>query len=110
DAGVGRMAAFALGRRAECGGITARSRHDAATGVPWTAARGAALVHAVHGLGNEIVGQMAGVGDRPVVAARARVALARLVAERIAVPFVVVGRRDRLGLVGEGEQFDQVVV
>src|SRR5690606_13849353 len=67
DAGVARMAPFLDGRRAEDLVVGAVAADDAARAVPGAAAGGAALVHAIHRLGDEVLGEVAGVGQRPVV-------------------------------------------
>src|SRR5690606_34227155 len=94
----------------ERGVVGTGSADDAAALVPRAAAGGAALVDAVHRLGDEVLGQVAGVGQRPVVAARAGEALAGRLAARGAVPVVGVVDGGRIGLVGERQQLDQVVV
>src|SRR5690606_34255542 len=83
---------------------------DAAIVVPRTAPERAALVHAVHRLGHEIVGQVAGIGERPAVTARARITPTHFVATRGAVPVIVVLGGIRIGLVGKRQQFHQVIV
>src|SRR5690606_17529153 len=57
-----------------------------------------------------VVAEVAGVGERPVVAAGTVIAAAGAVAARAAIPVVVVLGGLRLGLVGEGEQLQKVVV
>src|SRR5690606_3780443 len=110
DAGVGRVATLGQGGRPEQAGVFAVAADDAAPGIPRAAAGGAALVLAVHRLGGEVVPEVAGVGDRPVVAAGARGALAGLLAQHGAIPVVQVARRFGLGLVGERQEFQLVVV
>src|SRR5690606_37941775 len=110
DAAVARVAAFRLGGGAEQAGELAVAGNDAAALVPRAAGQCTALVHAVHGLGHEVLGEVAGVGQRPVVAARAGGGLTGFRAELRRIPVVVVGGGDRIGLVGERQQLDQVVV
>src|SRR5690606_30440144 len=74
DAAVARVAADVL-ELPERGVVGTGGADDAAALVPRAAAGGAALVDAVHRLGDEVLGQVAGVGQRPVVAARAGEAL-----------------------------------
>src|SRR3546814_9106754 len=74
---------------------------DAARTVPGAAADGAAPVHAVHRLGDEVLGEVAGIGERPAVAAGTVVALADGITPRRGVPIVVVLGGVGLGLVRE---------
>src|SRR5690606_24626560 len=88
DAAVARMAALALDL-AELG-LPGVGADDAADRIPRAAVgAGAALVDTVHGLGHEVAGQVAGVGQRPVVAARAGEAFAVRLATGGAVPVVL---------------------
>src|SRR3546814_312701 len=97
-------------RRAEEFVVGAVAADDAARTVPGAAADGAALVHAVHRLGDEVLGEVAGIGERPAVATGTVVALADGVTPRGGVPIVVVLGGVGLGLVREGQQLQQVVV
>src|SRR3546814_6646368 len=63
--------------------------------------------HAVHRLGDEVLGEVAGIGERPAVAAGTVVALADGVTPRGGVPIVVVLGGVGLGLVREGQQLQQ---
>src|SRR5690606_29468359 len=109
DAAVARMAALALDL-AELG-LPGVGADDAADRVPRAAVgAGAALVDAVHGLGHEVAGQVAGVGQRPVVAARAGEAFAVRLATGGAVPVVLELAGLRLGLVRERQELEQVAV
>src|SRR5690606_19367687 len=110
DAAVGGVAALGAGGT-ERAAIAAGQADDAAVRVPWAATAEGSLVEAVHRLDREVVGKVAGVGHRPVVAAGTRPALAGGIgAELGRIPVVVVGGGVRLGLVGEREEFQQVVV
>src|SRR5690606_16278834 len=64
DAAIARMTTF---RRSGLAGLG----NDAACAVQRAAAERTALVHAIHRLGDEIVGEMTRIGGRPVVAAGA---------------------------------------
>ena len=110
DAGVRRMAAFALGRGAEHRGVAARAREDAAVRVPVAVGIGAALVHAVHGLGDEVVRDLAGVGDRPVATAGFRVARPLVQAASVAGEVVAEGVGRRSVLVGERQELQAMAV
>src|SRR5690606_21865425 len=104
------MAALTNGDRWEQRIVAAVTPHDAAAGVPWTAGGGAAFVDAIHRLRDEGVGKMAGVGDRPVVAAGTGMAFAGLRAQSRGVPAIFVGTGGGIGLVREGEQLQQMIV
>ncbi|MNV01655.1 hypothetical protein D3C71_918630 [compost metagenome] len=110
DGFVGRVATHAF-LFAIYLGVAGRHRDDAAVAIRRAVAHCTTLVDAIHRLGDEVVGQMAGVRQRPVVTAGRSAALAAGVTERIAVPVViVVTAGHRIRLVGEREQLQQVVV
>src|SRR5690606_25261861 len=69
-----------------------------------------AAVGAPHRLGHQVVAEAAGVGDRTALAAALGGAHAADVAALAAVPVVGVAGGVGLGLVGEGQQFQQVVL
>src|SRR3546814_20746723 len=91
-------------------GVLAVPADDAAVRIPRAAAGGAALVLAVHRLGGEVVAEVTGIADRPVVAAGAIVAVAGLVPQHRVVPVVEIAAGLRLGLDRDRQPFHPMVV
>src|SRR5690606_36795954 len=110
DAVRARSATFAHGCRTENRRVSGVTIQDAAVGVPLAVGGGTALVHAVHRLGDEVLGEVAGIGQRPVVAAGTSGASSPRFTSRGGIPVVRVIEGVGVGLVGEAQQRQQVVV
>src|SRR5690606_11144773 len=69
-----------------------------------------ALVDPVHRLGHEVLAEITGVGDRAALAAGLRVAGTGGVGALVGIPVVPEGGQVAVAFIGEGEQFQQVVI
>src|SRR5690606_40511648 len=99
DAVAARGTPLPHGRRAENIVVGTVPIQDAAVGIPLAVTGGTALVHPVHRLADEVLGEVAGVRQRPVVAAGPGGPSPLGRAPRGVAPAVLVVRGARAGLV-----------